>query len=106
MEDFVASYKKLSMKDQESELNFDEETEVDAVEEQEPKRFPAVGVVITDRKIKLSGFQELMTSILSPVKGSPVGRVVRIAKFGSMDQGSNPRNDRVEVTEPEIRLDL
>ncbi|CAH9119195.1 unnamed protein product [Cuscuta epithymum] len=41
----------------------------------EPAGFPVVGVVVTDRRIKLPGFQELMTSIWKPGKGMSIKEI-------------------------------
>ncbi|CAH9130984.1 unnamed protein product [Cuscuta epithymum] len=75
MADIVNSYKKMSMEEQENELNFNEEVEECGEEELEPKSFPVVGVVVTDRKVKLPVFQELMSSIWRPGRGMSIKEI-------------------------------
>ncbi|CAH9115333.1 unnamed protein product [Cuscuta epithymum] len=55
MEDIVNSYKKMTMEEQKNGLNFDEEVEEGGEEENDPKVFPVVVVVVTDRRVKLLG---------------------------------------------------
>ncbi|CAH9100040.1 unnamed protein product [Cuscuta epithymum] len=75
MEDIVASYKRMSMTEQGNELNFDEEPDEEAMMESEPVAHPVVAVVITDRKIKLPGFQKLMSSPWKPGKGMTIKEI-------------------------------
>ncbi|CAH9141204.1 unnamed protein product [Cuscuta epithymum] len=46
----------MTIEELQKELNFDEEAVEDSEEVTEAQTFPVVGMVVTDRKIKLSGF--------------------------------------------------
>ncbi|CAH9146249.1 unnamed protein product [Cuscuta epithymum] len=72
MEGIVESYRKMAIEEHQNELNFDEEEAEEGDEVNEAHTFSVVAVVVTDRKVQLPGFHDLMSSIWRPGRGTKV----------------------------------